>query len=101
MSNPRSEFPFAAQWHFDECGYYAYVMVNGSQEVVDGAIQALSAHGIEITLYADLIRRTSATVAALSLQHDVVISRAFVSRERYEWEQTPFLLNVRREGVPV
>lgn len=51
--------------------------------------------------YGDLIRRTSATVAALSLQHDVVISRAFVSRERYEWEQTPFLLNVRREGVPV
>jgi len=51
--------------------------------------------------YGDLIRRTSATVAALSLQHDVVISRAFVSRERFEHEQTPFLLNVRREGVPV
>jgi predicted nucleotidyltransferase len=51
--------------------------------------------------YGDLIRRTSATVAALSLQHDVVISRAFVSRERFEREQTPFLLNVRREGVPV
>jgi uncharacterized protein len=51
--------------------------------------------------YADLIRRTSAVVAALSLQHDVVISRAFVSRDRYEQEQTPFLLNVRREGVAV
>jgi predicted nucleotidyltransferase len=51
--------------------------------------------------YGDLIRRTSASVSALSLQHDVVISRAFVSRERYAWEQTPFLLNVRREGVPV
>ena len=51
--------------------------------------------------YGDLIRRTSATVSALSLQHDVVISRAFVSRERFEHEQTPFLLNVRREGVPV
>jgi predicted nucleotidyltransferase len=51
--------------------------------------------------YADLIRRTSAVVSALSLQHDVVISRAFVSRERFEREQTPFLLNVRREGVPV
>jgi hypothetical protein len=50
--------------------------------------------------YGDLIRRTSATVSALSLQHDVVISRAFVSRERYVREQTPFLLNVRREGVP-
>jgi predicted nucleotidyltransferase len=51
--------------------------------------------------YADLIRRTSTAVAALSLQHDVVISRAFVSRERFEHEQTPLLLNVRREGVPV
>jgi len=51
--------------------------------------------------YGDLIRRTSATVSDLSLQHDVVISRAFVSRERFEQEQTPFLLNVRREGVPV
>jgi len=51
--------------------------------------------------YGDLIRRTSTAVAALSLQHDVVISRAFVSRERFEHEQTPFLLNVRREGVPV
>jgi predicted nucleotidyltransferase len=51
--------------------------------------------------YGDLIRRTSAAVSALSLQHDVVISRAFVSRERFEQEQTPFLLNVHREGVPV
>ena len=51
--------------------------------------------------YGDLIRRTSTAVAALSLQHDVVISRAFVSTERFEHEQTPFLLNVRREGVPV
>jgi predicted nucleotidyltransferase len=51
--------------------------------------------------YGDLIRRTSAAVAALSLQHDVVISRAFVSKERFEREQTPFLLNVRREGLAV
>jgi predicted nucleotidyltransferase len=51
--------------------------------------------------YAGLIRRTSTVVADLSLQHDVVISRAFVSNERFEREQTPFLLNVRREGVTV
>jgi predicted nucleotidyltransferase len=51
--------------------------------------------------YGDLIRRTSAAVSALSLRHDVVISRAFVSQERFEREQSPFLLNVRREGVPV
>lgn len=51
--------------------------------------------------YADLMRRTSATVAALSLEHDVVISRVFMSRQRFEQEQSPFLMNVRREGVPV
>ena len=51
--------------------------------------------------YTDLMRRTSTVVADLSLQHDVVISRAFVTRERYEHENSPFLLNVRREGVTV
>jgi len=51
--------------------------------------------------YGDLIRRTSGAVSALSLQHDVVISRVFVSRERFEREQSPFLLNVRSEGVPL
>jgi len=51
--------------------------------------------------YADLIRRTSSIIAALSLRYDVVISRAFVSQERYEREQSPFLLNVRREGVAI
>jgi len=70
--------------------------------------QANSASDIDVLVvvrddsdYADLIRRTSAVVSDLSLQHDVVISRAFVSNERFEEEQTPFLLNVRREGVPV
>jgi predicted nucleotidyltransferase len=51
--------------------------------------------------YGDLIRRTSALVSRLSLEYDVVISRAFASREQYEREQSPFFLNVRREGVLV
>lgn len=51
--------------------------------------------------YGDLIRQTSPIVSALSLEYDVVISRAFVSRERFEREQSPFLLNVRREGVVI
>jgi predicted nucleotidyltransferase len=51
--------------------------------------------------YGELIRLTSSAVSRLSLEHDVVISRAFVTPERYEQEQSPFLLNVRREGVPV
>ena len=49
--------------------------------------------------YGDLMKRTSPIVAELSLQHDVVISRVFVSKERFEREQSPFLLNVRDEGI--
>ncbi len=51
--------------------------------------------------YGELIRRTSRVVAGLSLKYDAVISRAFVSRERFERERSPFLLNVRREAVAV
>mgnify|MGYP005844734693 CR=1 FL=1 len=51
--------------------------------------------------YGALIDATSEMVARLSLQHDVVISRAFVSSERFAREQSPFLMNVRREAVPV
>jgi predicted nucleotidyltransferase len=51
--------------------------------------------------YGDLIKRTSSVVAALSLQYDVVISRVFVSKEQFERGQSPFLLNVRREGIAI
>lgn len=37
----------------------------------------------------------------LSLEHDVVISAFPVSEEDYRGHQTPFLLNVHREGIPV
>ena len=49
----------------------------------------------------DEITRTSALTASLSLQYDVVISRVFVSDEQFTDEQSPLLLNVRREGIPV
>jgi len=51
--------------------------------------------------YGDLVRRTSESVSALSLKYDTVISRVFVSKERFERERSPFLLNVRREAVEV
>jgi uncharacterized protein len=47
------------------------------------------------------IARTSDLIASLSLEHGVVVSRSFVSVDRFEHEQSPFLLNVRREGVTV
>jgi predicted nucleotidyltransferase len=47
------------------------------------------------------IERTGEFVAALSLQHNTVISRAFVSAERFHNENGPFFRNVRREGIAI
>ena len=49
--------------------------------------------------YAELLAKTSAVVAQLSLENDVVISRAFVSKTRFEHEQSPFLMNARRDAI--
>ena len=51
--------------------------------------------------YGDMLKRTSPIISTLSLDNDVVISRAFISAERYQSERSPFMLNVRREGVRV
>ena len=47
------------------------------------------------------IRRTLDDVADLSLRNSVVVSCVFVSEDRFEREQSPLLINVRREGIPV
>jgi predicted nucleotidyltransferase len=47
------------------------------------------------------IARTSEDVARASLAHNVSIACAFVSEEQFAREQSPLLLNVRREGVSV
>lgn len=49
--------------------------------------------------YAGLIRQTSELIARLSLENDIVISRAFISKERLENERSPFILNIHREGI--
>jgi predicted nucleotidyltransferase len=51
--------------------------------------------------YSEMLRLSSDFTASLSLEKDVVISRAFVSKADFENRQTPFLMNVRREGVRV
>ena len=82
----------------------AYVVVYGSH----ARRQARPGSDIDILIvvhgpvdYADLMRRTSTLVAELSLHHDVVISRTFASLAQWEEAQTPFLINVRREGIVV
>ncbi len=51
--------------------------------------------------YGDMILRTGEASATISLHYDVVISTAFVTRADYESRHTPFLMNVRREALPV
>lgn len=51
--------------------------------------------------YSEMLRLSSELAASLSLENDVVISRAFVTKADYEKLQIPFLMNVRREGVLV
>lgn len=47
------------------------------------------------------IARTADVVAELSLREDVVIACVFLDEGSYESENSPLLLNVRREGVAV
>lgn len=49
--------------------------------------------------YREEIAKTSHFIADLSLEHDTVISRAFVSAKRFHSENNPFFLNVRKEGI--
>lgn len=51
--------------------------------------------------YGDLIKRTSNIISTLSLEYDVVISRIFVSKDRFLYNHNPFLSNVRQEGVKI
>jgi len=46
-------------------------------------------------------RHYAEAVAELSLRHDVVISLVPMGIEEYRMDKTPFLLNVRREGIPL
>ena len=51
--------------------------------------------------YGMMLRKTSKIVAKLSLENDVVISRAFASQQQYEQSKMPFLMNVRRDGIAI
>lgn len=45
------------------------------------------------------ISRLGGPLSEISLRHDLVVSCAVVSESRYREEQSPFLMNVRREGI--
>lgn len=47
------------------------------------------------------VARTEFDVADVSLGHDAAVVCFFVSREQFERERSPLLINVRREGIAV
>ncbi|MBL7164506.1 MAG: nucleotidyltransferase domain-containing protein [Anaerolineales bacterium] len=49
----------------------------------------------------DLLEMTSPVTCGLSLENDVVISSAFISHDRFDNEKSPFILNVKREGIAI
>jgi predicted nucleotidyltransferase len=49
--------------------------------------------------YGELINQTSQSTAEISLKHDVVISRTFVTRDAYESRRSPFLMNVHKDQL--
>ena len=82
----------------------ARVMLFGSQARGD-AVPA-SDLDVLVVLEGDVdpgkeIGRTGKVVTALSLQNDTVISCVFISSMRYASEESPFLLNVRHEGISI
>jgi len=47
------------------------------------------------------IARTGDIASGMSLDNNVVISCTFISADCFEREESPLMINVRREGVPV
>lgn len=47
------------------------------------------------------IARLGPFLTDLSLEHSTLVSCAFVSEDRFREEESPFLMNVRREGIPL
>lgn len=45
------------------------------------------------------LKRTSQFVAQLCLKFDLLISRLFLPRSRFETENSPLLRNIRQEGI--
>ncbi|MBI5816042.1 MAG: nucleotidyltransferase domain-containing protein [Nitrospinae bacterium] len=80
------------------------VRLYGSQSRMD----AHAASDIDVLLimkhpfdYGALINRTSEATAAISLEHNVILSRVFATKADYEDRQLPFFMNARRESVAV
>lgn len=51
--------------------------------------------------YGEILDLTSDLGWKLSLENDVVVSLVFVEKEQFDQVNSPFLLNIRREAIPI
>jgi predicted nucleotidyltransferase len=51
--------------------------------------------------YLEMLKLSDDFAVSVSLENDIVVSRAFASEQEFEKKQSPFLINVRREGIAV
>jgi uncharacterized protein len=49
--------------------------------------------------YDEVVRRTLKLIADLSLEYDTVITPLFVTRDQFDADTSPFMLNIRREAI--
>lgn len=49
--------------------------------------------------YGRMIEETSEITSEISLIHDVVLSRMFVSEQDFQNRNVPFMMNARKEGI--
>jgi uncharacterized protein len=80
------------------------IILYGSQARADSRIDS----DIDILVVLDKlispyleIDKTGDFIAHLCLEYDVVISRHFISAEKFISSQTPFLSNIRKEGIVI
>jgi predicted nucleotidyltransferase len=46
-------------------------------------------------------KRTDDFIASVCLKHDALVTPVYISEKRYREEDSPLMLNVRREGVAI
>jgi uncharacterized protein len=79
-----------------------HIILFGSQ----GRGEATSASDIDVLIVlkdpvnvSAELNHTSQFIAQLCLEHNVLISRLFLPRSRFETENSPLLRNIRQEGI--
>ncbi len=54
----------------------------------------------DYTNYWDEIKRTSELMSDVSLEYDMLVSRIFMTEEKWKASETPLLKNIHRDGLP-